>query len=626
MGVAGRAAGWVLCQAIAWGASPYTGAAACAECHREQYQKQSGSRHARALRPILESPLPRRLAERPLQERNGVSFEYKPSPKGLEVTARHAGEAATAVLEWAFGAGAQGITPVGRAGNIYFEHRISYYSQPQRPARTLGHPASPSPSATAALGMVQAPRDLYHCFNCHATGVQKGPDLSDLRPGVGCERCHGPGRAHITSPHEKTILNPGRFPAPAVVQICAECHRQAEPGKASAEPEREDPLTVRFQPIGLMASRCFQQSKTLSCLTCHDPHQDAHHDDDAFYTSRCLGCHATTPAQTASACRRAARENCLPCHMRRSSPAPYLTFVDHRIRVYPLPDVEKLLGAGQYQQALAELDQLPSRTARWHLLRSKAYDGLHDPARAVEEAQLALDLDPRQESLHLHLAQIFLTRNTPQPAFEILSEAQALFPDSLLVRLGKGLALKELLRYDEAEKELLECLRRRPDLALAFDALGSAYLSTKRFEDGLQAAERYRKNNPKDFRGYYYLAACRDGLKLEPPETEALLRHAIRLQPEFAASHALLGKLLLDGERAREAVASLEEAIRLRPDYSPPHYHLAMAYRRLGRLDDAERASRLFSELKDKERQPAPTLLYRRGPSREPPSRDRRER
>jgi tetratricopeptide (TPR) repeat protein len=619
MGVAGRAAGWVLCQSIAWGASPYAGAAACAECHREQYEKQSGTRHARALRPILESPLPQLLTERPLKERSGVSLEYRPVNNGLEVTARHAGEAATAVLAWAFGGGAQGITPVGRAGNIYFEHRISYYSQPQRPALTLGHPAAPSSSATAALGMVQTPREIYRCFHCHATGVRPGPDLSDMRLGVGCERCHGPGRAHILSPHDKrAILNPSRFPAPAVVQICAECHRQAEPGKASAEPEREDPLTVRFQPIGLMASRCFQQSKSLSCLTCHDPHQDARHNDDAFYTSKCLGCHATTLARRSfseggSACRRGARENCLPCHMRRSSPAPYLTFVDHRIRVYPLPDVEKLLGAGQYQQALAELDKLPSRTARWHLLRSKAYDGLHNPARAVEEAQLALDLDPRQESLHLHLAQIFLSRNTPQPAFEILSEAQELFPDSLLVRLGKGLALKELLRYDEAEKELLECLRRQSDLTLAFDALGSVYLSSKRFEDGLQAAERYRQDNPNDFRGYYYVAAFRDGLKLDPPETEALLRRAIRMQPEFAAAHALLGKVLLDGERAQEAVRSLEEAIRLRPDYSPPHYHLAMAYRRLGRLDDAERASRLFSELKDKERQPAPTLLYRRG-------------
>lgn len=568
--------------------------------------------------------------EQPLAERSGVRFEYRPMAQGLEVRARRGSEVATAILEWAFGAGAQAFTPVGRAGRIYFEHRISFYTESQRPALTLGHPAAPD-SASAALGRVQAPETIYRCFHCHATGARAGmsqPDLSDLRPGVECERCHGPGRSHVEAartgrpPSEllKTVLNPGRFPAAASVQICAECHRQAEPGKSSPEPERDDPLAIRFQPIGLMASKCFQASKTLSCLTCHDPHEDARHGDDSFYTAKCLGCHVAAEARTTTGCRRAARENCLPCHMRRSSPAPHLSFVDHRIRVFAaaaaqpdLPAVEKMLAAGQYRQALEVLKKAPVAGARWHLLASKAYDGLDDPARAVEEAQAALDLDPRQEAHHLQLAQIFLSRNTPQPALEILTDAQQLFPDSLLVRLGKGLALKELLRYEEAEEELAECLRRQPDFGLAFDALGAVYLNTKRFEDGLRAAQSYLRDNPNDFRGYYYLAAARDGLKMETAESERLLAQAIRLRPEFAASHALLGKILLDADRAAEAVPSLEKAIQLRPDYSPAHYHLATAYRKLGRAQDAERSFRVFSELKEKERQPARALRYRRG-------------
>ena len=618
----GRVVGWALCPWIAWGASEYVGSAACAVCHKEQHTRQVVSRHARALRPIGETALGDRLMERPLRERSGVSFEYRRAPGGVEVTAQKGNDTARAVLEWAFGAGAQGMTPVGRAGRIYFEHRISYYNEPQRAALTLGHPAEGSSSATAALGVVQAPETIYRCFHCHATGVKPGkaePDLSEMRAGVECERCHGPGRAHATAGREK-ILNPGRFPAAGVVQICAECHRQAEPGRASLEPEREDPLAVRFQPVGLMASRCFQESKALSCLTCHDPHADARHNDDAFYTVKCLGCHDAGQGRAAVECRLRARENCLPCHMRRSSPAPYLTFVDHRIRVYALaaaaPDfasVEKMIGAGQYREALTALERVASRTGRWHLLLSKAYDGLNDAARAVDAAEKALEVEPRQESHYLQLAQIFLSRNTPQPALEIFSEAQELFPDSLLVRLGKGLALKELLRYEEAEKELLECLRRKPDFGLAFDGLGSVYLSTKRYEDAARRAERYRLENPEDFRGYYYLAAAQDGLKTDGAGTEALLRRAIGLRPDFAASHALLGKILLDGGRPREAAASLEEAIRLRPDYSPAYYHVAAAYRKLGRVADAEKALQTFSELKEKERQPAPALLYRRG-------------
>jgi hypothetical protein len=94
-----------------------------------------------------------------------------------------------------------------------------------------------------------------------------------------------------------------------------------------------DPVTVRFQPYGLLASRCFRESGGLSCLTCHDPHTDAVRGDSSFYVARCLSCHAAS-APPAVACRRRERFNCLPCHMRKAAAMAHLTFTDHRIRVY----------------------------------------------------------------------------------------------------------------------------------------------------------------------------------------------------------------------------------------------------------------------------------------------------
>ncbi len=578
--------------------------------------------------------------DRPLRERSGVSFEYRLVDHGLEVTASKDAQRATAVLEWAFGTGAQGITPVGRFQGRYFEHRVSYYAAPARAGLTVGHPSPASPTAEAALGLIQTPNVIYRCFNCHATGVRADPaepDLAQMRPGVECERCHGPASDHVvavraerpSAERARTILNPGRLPARAVVQVCGECHRTPAPGPVSPMPEVDDPVSVRFQPVGLMASRCFIASEKLSCLTCHDPHADAVRGDDAHYTAKCLRCHSGA-AGVRKDCQRAAKQNCLPCHMQQTEPAADLRFTDHRIRVYAAasqqpgapgrnpaePDlaaVEKLIASGAFQNALAELERAARRDARWHALASKIYDGRNDPARAVEEAQAALDLEPRNESHHLQLAQIFLNRNTPLAAYEIFSEAQALFPESLLVRLGKGLALKELQRYEEAEQELHECLRRDPKLGLAFDALATVYLHTKRYEDAQRAAERYLQDNPNDFRGYYYQAAGREGRKIETAETERLLQRAMALKPDFAASHALLGKVLLEAGRHAEAAAALEQAVRLRPDYSPAYYHLANAYRRLRRPGDAARQLQVFNELKEKERQPVPALRYRRG-------------
>lgn|SRR5262245_47427748 len=330
-------------QFIAWSADELLGAAACAHCHQDHYKRQAKTRHALALRPIEATRLPQLLMDRPLRERTGVSFDYHAAERGLGLTVRKNGDQVSALLEWAFGAGAQGITPVGRVDGQYFEHRISYYSEPARADRTLGHPGEPSRSAHAALGQIQTPETIYACFNCHSTGVRpgkEGPDLSAMRPGIECERCHGPGNLHVMAarsgrvPEEirKTIGNPGRLPASGVVEMCGECHRSSKAG-ASPTPERDDPVSVRFQPVGLKVSRCFLRGQTFSCLTCHNPHEDARHKDDLFYAAKCLACHSNPPDVKAR-CQRAEKQNCLPCHMRRGSPLPFLSFTDHRIRVY----------------------------------------------------------------------------------------------------------------------------------------------------------------------------------------------------------------------------------------------------------------------------------------------------
>src|SRR5215218_9974782 len=84
-----------------------------------------------------------------------------------------------------------------------------------------------------------------------------------------------------------------------------------------------------------------------------------------------------------------------------------------------LKDVEALLARGEYRQALQQLSNSAERSAPWHLLASKAYDGLNDPEKAVAEAEEALRLDPDQPANHVQLAQIFLARNTPKAAFDI---------------------------------------------------------------------------------------------------------------------------------------------------------------------------------------------------------------
>jgi tetratricopeptide (TPR) repeat protein len=280
-----------------------------------------------------------------------------------------------------------------------------------------------------------------------------------------------------------------------------------------------------------------------------------------------------------------------------------------------LDAIASRITAGDYRGAVAALDAISAadRDAEWHLLGSKAFDGLNDPARAVAEAQIAIEMAPRNETARLQLAGIFLSRNTPDAAYEILSDALPLFPDSPMIHLGRGLALNGMRRYEDAIRDLNECLRLKPDFGSAFDALGAAYLNKGDYEGLLREAAEYSRRNPSDFRGPYYEAAAREELGMDALQTEPLARRSLELNPRFAAAHALLGRVLLDLNDPAQAVSELRDAIRLRPGYAPAHLYLSRALRKLGKAEEAQKEAAEVSKLNEEESRPVPHLLYHRG-------------
>ncbi len=326
----------LFCIAAVVAAGDFVGPAVCAGCHPRQAERQMQSRHARALRSIRGNVV---TQWKDVRTRDGQHYEYAPGTRGLNVRVTGSGGESSGILEWIFGAGAQGITLVGRTDDHYFEHRLSWYAAPQRLALTFGHPAR---TGRDPLGLPQNNETIYRCFHCHATGVERGirePDLTAMIPGVTCERCHGPGEKHVAAARARrpvaeiaaAIFDPRPLAPRAQVEVCGGCHRLPDRNHDSSAPEIEDPISVRFQPIGLMASRCFQSSKGLSCGSCHDPHGDALSRDDVSYTAACVACHS---AQHRSKCPRPGNSACVSCHMQRASPVSQLTFTDHRIRIY----------------------------------------------------------------------------------------------------------------------------------------------------------------------------------------------------------------------------------------------------------------------------------------------------
>ncbi|MFN7920456.1 MAG: cytochrome c3 family protein [Bryobacteraceae bacterium] len=270
-------------------------------------RNQSATPHARALAPYTGEHFDGRKLRGP----GGVSYVYS----GKEVQLN--GEV-KAAIRWAFGSGWQATTPVIERSGKIVEHRVSWYREGNRLGLTPGHdPAAPL-DLEDALGVVETERNVERCFGCHQT-------LGE--PGVTCQACHGDGTAHRAKPGRGTIARDRS------VAVCSRCHRSPDAVYASPEPEVEDARSIRFAPVGLLASKCYKKSlgaggaERLTCVSCHDPHGERPRAEPA---KACVGCHAV--AARTRRCPRGA--DCASCHMKASSPMPGLRFTDHRIRVY----------------------------------------------------------------------------------------------------------------------------------------------------------------------------------------------------------------------------------------------------------------------------------------------------
>ena len=321
-----------LASAAGGGASDFAGSAVCASCHAEIAERQTASRHAWALRPAAEHPLAARFTTQGAVEiAAGFAFRFYRTAAGLRVRGvDHAGTLDHAV-EWAFGAGGQGVTFVSQLDREqYLEHSLSFFPEASRFARTPGHEHKPR-SLEQAAGLVydggRSGSGVGRCFECHSTGPVEKDEAGGFHVGemgVRCEACHGPSAAHAAAPDRSRPRQLGGMEPRQQLELCGACHRQPIP---SAGVDWSDPWNVRHAPVYLSRSDCFREGG-VSCTSCHDPHGPLLAPARAPYNDRCRGCHASPHDQSP------ARTDCVECHMPPVRPHEQLTFTNHWIGVY----------------------------------------------------------------------------------------------------------------------------------------------------------------------------------------------------------------------------------------------------------------------------------------------------
>ena len=233
------------------------------------------------------------------------------------------------------GSGRKGQTYLYWKGNELFELPVSYWTKTQRWMN--------SPGYTDGLPNFDKPI-IPRCLECHTSFAAATPltrnqfDKTSLVLGITCERCHGPGSAHVARTQAKTplrpgdakdIVNPASLSRERQMDLCALCHAGPGTPRAASFQFTAGEDLVRYLSVPdtapdvpsdvhghqvqqLRGSRCYLSS-SMTCTTCHNVHTPQR--DAGFFSDRCLSCHTAESCGRYAAMGSSILHKCVDCHM-----------------------------------------------------------------------------------------------------------------------------------------------------------------------------------------------------------------------------------------------------------------------------------------------------------------------
>lgn len=259
--------------------------------------------------------------------------------------------------------------------------------------------------------------------------------------------------------------------------------------------------------------------------------------------------------------------------------------------------------------------------AEFHHRLGDAEEREGKPLEAVHEYQLAAELDASEPNLFDWGAEL-LKHRAAEPAIEVFTKGDRLFPHSVRMKLGLAVAFYVHGSYDEAARCFFEAADLNPIDPVPYLFLGKIQNLDIMQEDGFSVRfERFAKLQPDNATANYYYAASlfrhwksdRDTRTLA--QTRSLLEKAMRLDPNLSAAYLQLGIIDAEQDDFSAAIACYQKAIQIDPELEEAHYRLGVAYARTGEklksreeLDIHEKLARKSAE--DLERQRRDVLTF----------------
>ena len=511
--------------------SGYVGNEACARCHSSITESYKRTAMARASGPA-EADL---ISGDFTHEKSAVHYRIYNENGRVWLNFERRGAASVSgkrQLLFYIGSGRRGRSYLFATDGFLFEAPVNWYADEHvwdmTPAYQdvkeipLNLPANPS------------------CLQCHVSGMRpplKGTENRYREPifaynGVACERCHGPGAAHVNG---GPIINPAKLPPARRDSICMECHLEGNvaieragrhgyefrPGDLLSDYVRhyvlastpQKSLGAVTQVEALSQSECKRKSgEAMSCTSCHNPHASPSAEERvSYYRGKCLVCHG----EAFGAKHHPEQADCTRCHMPASlsTDIAHTQVTDHRIpRRSDAETLQPLLNSNTRPPS-PRLVPFPFSEDAEHDIRdlalAQAFLAQTGKDSAASEAQRLLHLavlqSPNDPTLLSALGYIEQKRGAVDSARELYQKALTLEPDLIDAAANLGVIeanqgrLREPIRlwqsaferapgrsaigmniarvlcgagkFDRARSSVLRVLEFNPDMAAAKEML-----------------------------------------------------------------------------------------------------------------------------------------------------------
>ncbi|MBI2271020.1 MAG: tetratricopeptide repeat protein [Bacteroidetes bacterium] len=459
------------------------------------------------------------------------------------------------------------------------------------------------------------------CMSCHNAlpGFIQGSEnkYSEVPEGIDCERCHGPGSAHVvlkqqgvfvdtTKEIDYSIVNPAKLSIDLQFDVCQRCHLQGntvlKEGKSFFDfkpgMKLSDIMTI-FLPKyegadaefimashadRLKMSQCFIKSfkpaensaslkpykESLTCVTCHDPHVSVRVTDNSVFNNACKNCHGTKNnilCNEKPEVRNKKTDNCVGCHMPKSGSIdiPHVRVTDHYIRkpvsVAEKENIKKFIGL----YAINEKDPSAKVKAQAYINQFEKFDLKN--SSLLDSAKKYLKDNTKEKLLNNfpQLVQIyFLEQNYSRIA-------------GYVSKLGSQEVLTVFNRRAHSNDDAWTLYR----IGESYNRLGNAFEAYTYFTKAVELAPFSLEFKSK--LGTALVAVN----KID--EAQAIYESIISENPKFAQAHCNLGYLFLLKGNTFMAEMYYNQALALDPDYEQAIMNKAGLYLSQKQIDKGKR-------------------------------------